>query len=217
MKQIGRVIGILVLVYLGYWGYKKYMQGQMPQSALLPISEQIDLEYHNERVLLDYYDLTYSLNALSKKTWHNHLEDITTSTSVDPEFVDIQSHYQHKRTIRDRIEQKLINSKTLKAEKQYDNFDVIQSETRQNYLKPNVHLSTNKVIYERGDVNEGVLIVQNMLWSLGYKLLLDGVFRQETEFVVKQYQKDKHLIESGYVDFNTYESLTRDTRSQNNE
>ena len=217
MKQIGKVVGILILVYLGYLGYRTYMQGQMPQSALLAVSEQIDSEYHNERVLLDYYDLTYSLNATAKKTWHEYLEDITNSTSVDPDFVDIQSQYQQKRIIRDRLEAKLIKSKTLKTSKQYDNFDVIQAETRQDYIKPNVRLSKNAVLYERGDVDEGVLVFQNMLSSLGYKLLLDGVFRHETEYVVKQYQKDKHLIESGYVDFTTYESLIKDTRSQNNE
>lgn len=217
MKQIGKVIGLLLLVYLGYLGYRKYKQGQMPQSAILSVSEQIDSEYHNERALLDYYDLTFSLNAVSKKAWHEYLEDITSSTYVNPEFIDIQSLYQQKRIIRDRLEQKLIRSKVLKADKHYDNFDVIQSENRKDYYKPNTKSSRSYVIYERGDVNDGVRLVQNILSSLGYKLQLDGVFRQETEFVVKQYQKDKHLIESGYVDFNTYESLIKDTRPQHNE
>ncbi len=217
MKQIGKIVGVLILAYLGYFGYRKYMQGQMPQSALLTVSEQIDSKYHSERALLDYYDLTYSLNAVSKKVWHAYLEDITNSEYVNPEFVDIQSQYQQKRIIRDRLEQKLIRSKELKTDKQYDNFDIIQSENRQDYFKPNTQSSRMHVIYERGDVNDGILLIQNILVSLGYKLHLDGVFRQETEFVIKQYQKNKHLIESGYVDFNTYESLIKDTRSENNE
>ena len=217
MKQIGRVIGVLVLLYLAYFGYKKYMQSQMPTSALLNISDQIDLDYHNEHLLLDYYDLTYALNATAKKTWFEYLEDITHSESVEPEFVEVQTKFLQKKVIRQRIEQKLIQSKKLKTEKQYDNFDVIQSENRQDYIKPKVTSIGNAVIYERGNENEGVLLVQNMLFSLGYRLRLDGVFRQETENVVKQYQKDKHLIESGYVDFKTYETLIKDTRSQNNE
>lgn len=217
MKQIGKVVGLLIVLYLGYFGYKKYMQSQMPESALVSISNQIDLEYHDEGLLLDYYDLTYSLNALSKKRWHTDLEDLTTSTSTQPDLVDIQSKYRRKKVLRDRIEAKLILSKTLKTEKQYDNFDIIQTETRQDYKKPNVHSITNAVIYERGNVNDGVLLVQNMLSSLGYTLRLDGVYRQETENIVKQYQKDKHLIESGYVDFSTYETLIKDTRPKKDE
>lgn len=217
MKQILRIVGLIVLIYFGYWGYRKYMQSQMPDSALVSISKNIDLDYHNEHILLDYYDLTYSLNALSKKTWYSYLENITDSKFGDPEFVDFQKKYLQKKILRDRIELKLINSKALKTDKQYDNFDVIQSETRQDYLKPNIQSITQAVIYQRGDVNEGVLLVQNLLSSLGYKLLLDGVFRRETENIVKQYQHDKHLIESGYVDFSTYETLIKDTRSKNDE
>lgn len=217
MKQIGRIVGILVLIYLGYFAYKKYMQSQMPSTALVSISDQIDLEYHNESILLDYYNLTYSLNAMSKKIWHTHLEDITASQSTEPEFVDLQNQYKLKTVLRNRIESKLIQSKSLKSEQQFDNFDVIQAETRSDYKKARPTLTRNKVIYERGNENEGVLLVQELLFSLGYKLRLDGVYRQETENVVKQYQKDKHLIESGYVDFSTYESLIKDTRPKNDE
>lgn len=217
MKQIGRIVGILVLIYLGYFAYKKYMQSQMPKTALVSISNQIDLEYHNESVLLDYYNLTYSLNAMSKKIWHTHLEDITTSQSTEPEFVNIQNQYKLETVLRNRMEYKLIQSKTLKLEQQFDNFDVIQAETRNDYKKVKPTLIRNKVIYERGNENEGVLLVQELLLSLGYKLKLDGVYRQETENAVKQYQKDKHLIESGYVDFSTYESLIKDTRPKNDE
>lgn len=193
------------------------MQSQMPEAALVSISDQIDLEYHDEGLLLNYYDLTYSLNALSKKRWFTDLEDITTSKSTQPELVDIQHKYRRKKVLRDRIEAKLIQSKILKTKKQYDNFDVIQSETRHDYKRPDIHSITHAVIYERGNKNDGVLLVQNMLSSLGYTLRLDGVYRQETENIVKQYQKDKHLIESGYVDFSTYETLIKDTRPKNDE
>ncbi len=87
------------------------MQSQMPEAALVSISDQIDLEYHDEGLLLNYYDLTYSLNALSKKRWFTDLEDITTSKSTQPELVDIQHKYRRKKVLRDRIEAKLTQSK----------------------------------------------------------------------------------------------------------
>lgn len=208
MKQIGKVAGVLTILFLGYWGYKKYMQTQMPQSALVSVSEKIDLNYHNESILVDYYELTNEMNALSKKTWYKELEDIKKSAATDPDFVENQTKFLQKEILRNRLENKLVQSKILK-DKGYDNFDIFQQETRNNFTKVNTSES-NAILYSRGDEGEKVELIQVLLLKLNYKLTTDGFYRNETEKVVKEYQTKKGLKASGSIDLETYESIVKD-------
>lgn len=54
---------------------------------------------------------------------------------------------------------------------------------------------------------EAVLELQRKLKELGYKILDDGIFGEETEKVVKQFQKDKGLEDDGIVGNDTYGKL----------
>jgi len=207
MKQIGKVLGVILIIILGFYGYKTYKRQNMPQEALVENSNEIDTEYHNLSLLYDYYELTNDMNALSKTTWYNMLEDIRNSQSTDPDFILEQNKFAQKSLIRQRIESKLIQSKKLKENKSYDNFDVLQLETRNNYSKLE---KNNFVIFSRGDEGENIEVFQEMLNKLGYDIIDDGFFKQETEMAVKKYQKSKNKPTTGYVDSDTYQSIVKE-------
>ncbi|MGB0869583.1 MAG: peptidoglycan-binding domain-containing protein [Flavobacteriales bacterium] len=207
MKQIGKVLGVILILILGFYGYKAYKRQNMPQEALVENSNEIDTEYHNLSLLYDYYELTNDMNALSKTTWYNMLEDIRNSQSTDPDFILEQNKFAQKSLIRQRIESKLIQSKKLKENKSYDNFDVFQLETRNNYSKLE---KNNFVIFSRGDEGENIEVFQEMLNKLGYDIIDDGFFKQETEMAVKKYQKSKNKPTTGYVDSDTYQSIVKE-------
>lgn len=214
MKQIGKILGGVLILLIMYYGYKAYKRQQMPSNALVNISTLIDTEYHSESLLFDYYELTNSMNQQSKIVWYHYLESITESKDTDPEFVEQQKSYLQKQLLRKKIELKLIRSKTLKDQKNYDNFDIFQLENRKGFKKsPNNAF----IIFSRGDESEDVEIIQEMLRELGFDILDDGFFKQETEQAIKNYQKSKKLPETGAIDVNTYKSLIKDVRTKRNE
>ncbi|HSN98069.1 MAG TPA: peptidoglycan-binding protein, partial [Candidatus Nanopelagicales bacterium] len=59
----------------------------------------------------------------------------------------------------------------------------------------------------RGDRGPAVLELQRKLNRAGYPVVEDGVFGQETENAVKQFQRDNYLADSGRVGKTTWERL----------
>ena len=57
--------------------------------------------------------------------------------------------------------------------------------------------------------NDYVRWLQNRLKELGYKIAVDGSFWNDTDKIVKQFQKDKGLKVDGYVGTNTVKELLR--------
>jgi peptidoglycan hydrolase-like protein with peptidoglycan-binding domain len=54
-------------------------------------------------------------------------------------------------------------------------------------------------IMQKGDNNANVALFQKQLYDLGYAITVDGVFGNETEKIVKKFQKDNKLIVTGMV------------------
>ncbi len=53
---------------------------------------------------------------------------------------------------------------------------------------------------QKGDRGAKVTYIQKMLWSLSYTIDVDGIFGEETETVLKQFQKEHFLEETGIID-----------------
>lgn len=59
-----------------------------------------------------------------------------------------------------------------------------------------------------GDVGSDVMIVQSSLYKLGYyKEKIDGIFGNNLEIAVTEFQKDNHLNQTGGVDKKTYDMI----------
>ncbi len=54
-------------------------------------------------------------------------------------------------------------------------------------------------IFKKGDNNANVAFFQKQMVDLGYKITVDGIFGNETEKIVKQFQKDNKLGVTGQV------------------
>lgn len=54
-------------------------------------------------------------------------------------------------------------------------------------------------LLKRGDSGSSVTSLQKKLYDLGYMIIVDGDFGKDTEKVVKQFQKEKNLEQSGEV------------------
>jgi peptidoglycan hydrolase-like protein with peptidoglycan-binding domain len=65
-------------------------------------------------------------------------------------------------------------------------------------LNDSLHEEFNETI-KKGDVGGDVSYIQKLLWDLKYEVEVDGIFGSGTEKVVKQFQKDHFLEETGIV------------------
>lgn len=63
------------------------------------------------------------------------------------------------------------------------------------------------VVAKQGSKGEFVKSIQNMLVKLGYFMIPDGSFGQETESAVKRFQKSLNIEQSGIVTKDLYELL----------
>lgn len=57
--------------------------------------------------------------------------------------------------------------------------------------------------------NDYVKWLQNRLKELGYKISVDGSFWNDTDKIVRQFQKDRGLKVDGYVGANTVKELLK--------
>ncbi len=59
----------------------------------------------------------------------------------------------------------------------------------------------------RGDRGEEVRIAQTLLVKKGYKIIADGDFGNNTQYVVREYQRDHNITVTGHIDKETLASL----------
>ena len=73
----------------------------------------------------------------------------------------------------------------------------------------NKHYLYKKAIVSMRIRNDYVRWLQNRLKELGYKITVDGSFWNETDKVVRQFQRDRHLTVDGKVGSNTVKELLK--------
>ena len=60
---------------------------------------------------------------------------------------------------------------------------------------------------ENGFANDGVAVLQAILFSRGYNIKIDGSFGRKTKTIVKEFQKRNGLVSDGVVGENTWKEL----------
>jgi putative chitinase len=78
---------------------------------------------------------------------------------------------------------------------------------RKAYLAKITKLIQNPDALYKGDHGEDVRIAQTLLVKKGYKIIADGDFGNNTQYAVREYQRDHNIIMSGIIDKETLASL----------
>ncbi|MCT4663800.1 MAG: peptidoglycan-binding protein [Flavobacteriales bacterium] len=200
MKKIGRILVLVALLIISYLIYQEYQRRNMSQGLLVSISDEIDQDYYNNELVLEYYHLADQLNGRIRKAWHNHLKDIRDQKENDPDFINSQVSFNNEHRIYKTIEKKLIFSKNEKL-KGRTNQDIFTLENCKQYrLNSRSCKLNNWILFEYGDTDEAIKIVQKKLSNLGYTLPVDGIFLSETETTVKSYQTKYGMEPNGKID-----------------
>ena len=214
MKQI--IIFLLVIIALGI-GYGKYMQYKRYNSPEIKYQtdKNIDVSYHNQELLMNYYEAVEALDSYIMLQWSVNEIDVRTPEDDTIETKVAVENYAKKLAKVHYYEAILENSTKLK-EKGLDNSEIkflenqgIDLKTYKRKLKYSKikNLFNSNVKLYNGEKNAIIFEVQKELNRKGDSITVDGVYRFETLNAIKDFEQKNNLLADGYLDDLTLELI----------
>lgn len=207
MKKLALLIIIIALPLILFFQYKKYRRFHPPSEYDYPISDSIDVHYHDPEVLLHYYENAYKIGSFSRELWASKGVDIRYPDTSETETQSALRYYQQLLQTTTHLEGKLKYSRALKNQG-FDNNEIKIIEERgispQNFrLLHKMNLMGLKIGVKGSTVWE----LQKLLTALGYEIPVDGIFSIETDQALKDFQRKNELYPSGITDEATLRAL----------
>mgnify|MGYP001143099324 CR=1 FL=1 len=214
MKQIIILLLIIIASIIGFGLYSDYKRYSAPE-VNYKTTIQIDVAYHNQALVLDYYNAIEDVDSYVMLQWSANEIDVRTPEDDDLETQNAVQKYAKKLAKVNYYEAILANSLLLK-EKGFSNKQIkfieengIDLETYQRTLrfeKIKSLLNDNVKLYN-GSKNAIIYEVQKELNNKGYKIKIDGVYRIETLNAIKEFEKSNNLLADGLLDDLTVEMM----------
>lgn len=214
MKQIIIVLLLIIAFLIGYGKYSEYKRYNSPEVDY-KMSESIDLNYHNQEVVMNYYDAVESLNSFVMMQWTANEIDVRTPEEDDNETNVAVKVYAKKLAKVKYYESQLEKSSTLK-EKGLSN-DVIKGLEETGITIENLEkakrIAMIKSMFDPSKSirtkEESVFIfeVQKCLVKNGFDIKVDGVYMIETSDAIKAFEEKNQLFADGKLDAITVDLL----------
>ncbi len=213
MKKILWLVIVLLLASLLYFKYKDYTKYNPPTYFNYTINKAIDINYHNPKVVKEYFENAYKIGSFARQLWAIKGVDINFISSENPDFINSYSYYQSLVVNTQIIEQKLVLSSELKK-KGFSNKEIELIEIEGGNPKKIEKEKAYKTLLQlnnltSGDIGQEVWLLQKQLISMGYKIPKDGLFGNETLIAVIDLQKKNDLYPSGEIDLATIKALIK--------
>lgn len=217
MKQILIALLLIILGIVGYGQYQQYQRFNSTEVNYTP-SEAIDLDYHNQAVVLDYNEAVASLNSYVVVQWTVNDIDVRRPEDDDKLTKAAVDTYAKKMAKVKFYEALLVRSKKLKTSgitnKEIKKIELLGSEiiknTTNTYSEKVIILfkteARNKTLTV-GDQGATVFEVQKILVKKGYNIPVDGVFKQVTFDAIKTFETQNNLYPDGKLDVLTLDYL----------
>lgn len=209
MKKILLFIIALSLIYLVVnrcQTYYRYNPGK-DYNYVLADSLNIDANYHDAKMLEEYYRLSYEIGSFARMVWNSEGIDVRYPNKSDSVSINASKHYENMKNRARHIEGKLKESKELKKQG-YSNEDIkFIEKTGISRRNLDIHKAIAKKNLQVGDTGRYVWEVQNRLIKNGYSIPLDGKYIDITENAVKKFQEKYKLYPSGIIDEKTLRLL----------
>ncbi len=207
MKRLALLIVIITLPIILFFQYKKYRRFHPPSAYDYPISDSIDVHYHDPEVLLHYYENAYKIGSFAREIWSNKGIDIRYPEAGDPETQSAVLYYRQLQQTTAHLEGKLIYSQRLKN-RGFDNQEIKIIEEK-GISPENFELLHKKNLMGLKIGNKGNTVweLQKLLTDHGYNIPIDGVFSIETDQALKSFQRKSNIFPSGITDETTIRAL----------
>ena len=214
MKQIIIVLLIIIASLIGYGKYSQYKRYNSPEVDYKS-AKIIDLDYHNQEVVMNYYDAIEGLNSYIKTQWTANDIDVRTPENDDDETKLAVSGYSEKLAKVKYYEAKLEKSSLLK-EKGISNKEIKYLEEKGLDIESQKRASKIQMIRNMFDPSRNILNkeksvfiyeVQKRLVENGFNIKVDGIYLQETSDAIKSFEENNKLFADGQLDAITIDLL----------
>jgi len=207
MKNLLYLVLIICLPTIAIFQFLNWRKFNPPSDYTQEVSQSIDPNYHDENLLLSYFENLQNASTYARHCWKEHRIDVKSDKPHSPNQGEYIQTYQQYISNAEMAKLRLEQSAKWKSEG-FSNEDIIMMEKEGNGLPPNLQqLRYTKVFAQEGDKNELVFQVQKALLEQGYEMPIDGWFKTETSDALITYQQEKGLFPSGKIDKQTIDSL----------
>ena len=214
MKKIIIFLLVIIVLLIGYGKYSQYKRYSSPEINY-KTDKNIDVSYHNQELLINYYEAVEALDSYVMLQWSANKIDVRTPEDDDIETKVAVENYAKKLAKVHYYEAILENSTNLK-EKGLDNKEIKFLETegvdlktykrKLKYDKIKNLFNSNVKLYN-GEKNAIIYEVQKELNRKGDTITVDGVYRIETFNAIKAFEEKNNLLADGYLDDLTLEIM----------
>ncbi len=207
-----RILTLAIVVFLAIYGYSKYQEYQRfhpPSSYDYAISDQIDINYHNEEVINAYYQNASEVGTFARSVWSSENIDVLHPRRDHALEMKYSKEYQDLIIRTKKLEDRLKHAAKLKQQG-FSNQDIRAMELEG--LNPQLYLfqkalGDNIAELKIQDNGQMVYLLQTYLVKLGYDIPEDGIFRRITEQAVRDFQESQGLLPTGVADPVTFRKL----------
>ncbi|ULC59633.1 peptidoglycan-binding protein [Flaviramulus sp. BrNp1-15] len=219
MKKILITILVVIILIFAYSQYKDYQRFH-PNNIDYKINETVDLDYYNQSVVYNYYDAVEALNGFVSMQWSANEIDVKSPEDDDRETQIAVNEYGKKLAKVKYYEAKLEQSKALKN-KGFSNEDIKNYEaeglTLQAYndklkaekFRERLFSNLPEANLRNGQKSAFVYEIQKLLVNKGYKIELDGIFKNATINAIMDFEAKNNLFVDGQLDEMTLEALLK--------
>ncbi len=214
MKQILISVSIIIIALIAFGKYQQYERFNSTETKHA-ISETIDLNYHNQELVMNYYESVEVLNTYVSTQWNaNKIDVIKPQKDNNPTKIAVVE-YARKLAKVNYYESLLEQSKELKTKGLSNNeiklieqkgitFEAYQKSLSQNKIKSMFNPSYSLKL---GEKSAFIYEIQKLLTQKGYDIPLDGVFEKMTTEALKAFEGKNQLFADGKLDVITLDLL----------
>lgn len=207
MKQLIIFLLLVIVGLIGFGKYNQYKRYNTPEINYKS-TKNLDKEYHNQELVLSYYEAIENLDSYAMLQWTANDIDVRTPEDDDIETKSAVEIYAKKLAKINYYEAILENSLNLKknglsnSEIKFLEENGIDLKTYQKKASFETikSLFDPKINLYKGEKDAIIYEVQKRLKELGYNLQIDGVYRIETLNAIKTFEEKNSLLADGFID-----------------
>ena len=214
MKQLIILILIIIAFFIGFGKYEQYKRYRSPEVDY-KTAKALDLEYHNQELLMNYYNAVEDLNSYVMMQWSANGIDVRTPEDDNEKTKLAVTRYSEKLAQIKYYETKLDKSARLK-ENGLSNKEIKFLEETGTDLKVYKHaqevnkiksMFDDKQKLSYGQTSALIYEIQKKLVALGDSIPVDGIYKRETKNAIKNFEENNNLFADGFLDVLTLDLL----------
>ncbi len=216
MKQIIIVLLIIIAALIGYGKYSQYKRYNSPELDYKS-TKNIDLNYHDQEVVMNYYSAIESLNSYIAMQWSANEIDVRTPEDDDSEtkiavegYSKILAKVKYYEALLEKSatnkEMGLSNIEIKSIENRGIDIETLENEAKIDLIKSMFDPST---AIKTRDESAFIYEVQKKLVKNGFNIRVDGIYWQETSDAIKAFEEKHQLFADGQLDAITVDLLIK--------